>query len=208
MSDYSPFEENINVKSHITGFILAIFGLILLIIKSMDGYDLKGSISLIIFGTSMIILYYSSAKYHNTSDEKLRFKRKIFDHAAIYVLIAGTYSPYALVALKGSLGWMIFSIGWGFALLGICLKVFFTGRFKLISTLLYVFMGWMIVFFIKPLTQVISEEGFFWLLMGGISYTIGAVIYSIKKIKLNHAIFHIFVLVGSICHFISIYFYM
>ena len=139
---------------------------------------------------------------------KLRKRLKIFDHAAIYVLIAGTYTPFTLITLNGTIGWVIFGVSWGMALIGIILKFFFTGKYKSISTLMYILMGWMIVFAIKPLIDSLALEGLNWLIAGGVSYTIGAVLYSIEKIKFNHAIFHIIVLIGSFCHFISVFFYV
>jgi hemolysin III len=133
---------------------------------------------------------------------------KIIDHASIYVLIAGTYTPFTLVTLNGTIGWVIFGTSWGLALTGIILKLFFTGKYDLISTIMYVLMGWVIVFAIKPLINNLPLEGLLWLFAGGISYTIGAILYSIKKIKFNHAIFHMFVLIGSFCHFMSVFFYV
>jgi hemolysin III len=208
MSDYSEFEEKLNVNSHLLGAILGVIGFILLIIKSFGDYTPISIVSFIIFGLSIITLYCASAFYHNTQDINFRHKRKVLDHCAIYILIAGTYTPFALAALGGNLGWIIFIACWSMAIIGITLKVFFTGRFKIISTLMYVFMGWMIMFFIKPLMLVLSDTGFYWLLAGGIAYTVGALIYSIKSIPLNHAIFHVFVLIGSFCHFISIYLFI
>ncbi|MBE9564977.1 MAG: hemolysin III family protein, partial [Proteobacteria bacterium] len=116
--------------------------------------------------------------------------------------------PFTLVTLSGVAGWTIFGVSWGMATVGIILKIFFTGKYDLISTLMYVFMGWIIVFAFEPLVNNLSEEGLFWLVAGGVSYTVGAILYSIGKIKFNHAIFHMFVLLGSICHFISVYFYV
>ena len=139
---------------------------------------------------------------------KLRSRLRINDHASIYVLIAGTYTPFVLVTLNGPLGWTIFGLSWGMALTGIILKIFFTGKYNLISTLMYVFMGWIIIFAIKPLINNLSNEGIVWLFNGGIAYTIGAVLYGIKRLKFNHAIFHIFVLMGSFSHFVSVYFYV
>ncbi len=208
MSQYSVFEERINIYSHVFGMFLGLIGLVLLITKSFDGYNLISGVSFVIFGLSIITLYFASARYHSAVDERLRFRRKILDHSAIYILIAGTYTPYALAAIGGNVGWIIFGVSWILALVGFILKIFFTGQFKILSTSMYVLMGWMVVFFINPLMKALPHEGFIWLLLGGISYTIGAVLYSIKKIKLNHAIFHIFVLIGTICHFLSIYLYI
>ena len=156
----------------------------------------------------MITLYTASTLYHKSTDEDKRFRLKVFDHASIYLFIAGTYTPYCLVSMINHGGWTIFAIVWAIALLGICFKIFFTGKFKLFSTLLYVAMGWIIVFSYSSLKLGLNEDGRFWLFAGGIAYTVGAVLYSIKKINYNHAIFHIFVLLGSIFHFISIYNYV
>jgi len=153
-------------------------------------------------------LYAASTFYHSTKDTGLRARLRIIDHATIYVLIAGSYTPLTLIALGGPIGWVIFAASWAMAATGISLKVFFTGRFDLVSTLMYVFMGWIIVFAIKPLMDNMSSEGLFWLFAGGVAYTTGAVIYSIKKVPFNHAIFHMFVLLGSFCHFVSVYFYV
>jgi hemolysin III len=124
------------------------------------------------------------------------------------VLIAGTYTPYTLVTLEGDIGWILFGISWGIALFGVILKLFFTGRFNILSTVLYVAMGWLIVFAYKPLLAELHPEGVQWLFAGGIAYTLGAILYSIKNIPFNHAIFHVFVLTGSFCHFMSVYFYV
>jgi len=205
---YSPLEEKINVYSHAFGFLLSILGLVLLVDKSVQTGDLWYILSFSIFGFSLIILYAASTIYHNTKEAKLRSRLRIVDHASIYVLIAGTYTPFALVTLHGSVGWVLFSVVWGIALSGIILKLFFTGRFNLISTLLYVFMGWLAIFAYKPLLEYLQIEGIYFLAAGGIAYTLGAILYAIKKIKFNHAIFHIFVLLGSLCHFIAVYFYV
>jgi hemolysin III len=153
-------------------------------------------------------LYAASTFYHSAKKSKLRNRLNIIDHASIYILIAGTYTPFTLVTLKGTIGWVIFGISWGLALTGIILKLFFTGKYNLMSTIMYVLMGWVIVFAIKPLINSLPLAGLLWLVAGGISYTIGAIIYGIKKIKFNHAIFHMFVLMGSFCHFMSVYFYV
>jgi len=161
-----------------------------------------------IFGASLLGLYAASTFYHAARSPDLRKKLRVLDHSSIYMLIAGTYTPFTLISLQGSTGWIIFGISWGLAVIGIVLKLFFTGRFNGLSTMMYVFMGWVIVFAIKPLISSLSAEGLFWLFAGGLAYTAGAVIYSIEKIQFNHAIFHIFVLLGSFCHFISVFFYV
>ncbi|VAW18541.1 FIG01964566: Predicted membrane protein, hemolysin III homolog [hydrothermal vent metagenome] len=205
---YEPKEEKFNVISHAIGLVLSIVALVLLVVFS----SLKGNawhiVSFSIYGASLIVLYAASTFYHYVQNPKLRYKLNIFDHSAIYVLIAGTYTPFTLVVLKGWVGWTIFGVSWGLAFAGIVLKLFFTGKYDKISTFAYVLMGWVVIFAIKPLVQNLPFEGLMWLLAGGIFYTVGAVLYSIKNLKYNHAIFHIFVLLGSFAHFIAVFFYV
>ena len=205
---YSPTEEKINVISHAVGFFVSIVALVFLVMRAVSYGSVLHVVSFTIFGVSLMVLYAASSLYHNSKQPEIRSKLKIFDHASIYVLIAGTYTPYTLVTLEGTTGWIIFGVSWGIALVGITLKLFFTGRFSIASTIMYVLMGWVIIFAINPLIQNLSSQGLFWLFLGGVAYTLGAVLYSIKKIKFNHAIFHILVLIGSFCHFVSIYFYV
>ena len=140
--------------------------------------------------------------------QKLEGTLNIFDHAAIYVLIAGTYSPFTIIVLEGSLGWIIFGCTWAFALVGIILKLFYTGRYDKLSTIMYILMGWQIILVINPLIDVFSPEGLRLLFAGGVFYTVGALIYSSKKIKYNHAVFHVFVLLGSTSHYLCVYNYI
>jgi len=208
INTYSPTEEKLNIYSHLLGLTLSCIGLGLLIYKAINTSENLKIISFSVFGLSMIILYLASTLYHQATDPYKRMRLKIFDHIAIYILIAGSYTPFTLLSLINHNGWYVFSIVWIFALIGIIIKLFFTGRFKLISTLMYVFMGWMIVFSWNDLKLNLSSDGINWLIAGGIAYTIGAILYSIKKIPYNHAIFHCFVLIGTFCHFISIYYYV
>ncbi len=205
---YSELEERINIISHILGGVLSIAMLALLATFSGIWGNVWHIVSFSIFGASLITLFTASSVYHASKNPKVRRRLRIFDHAAIYVLIAGTYTPYTLVTLHGPMGWTMFGILWGIAIVGIILKIFYTGRFKILSTSIYVVMGWMIIIAIKPLTAKLDPLGLFWLATSGACYTIGAIIYSIKKIKLNHAIFHLFVLLGAICSFVAIFFYV
>jgi hemolysin III len=205
---YSLIEEKTNIISHGIGFILSIVALVLLVTHANLYGNTWHIVSFSIFGASLIILFAASTFYHSAKRPELRNRLRIIDHASIYILIAGTYTPFTLVTLNGPIGWSIFGIAWGLALTGIILKLFLTGKYDLISTLMYVFMGWIIVFAIKPVINNLSLEGLLWLVAGGTAYTIGAVLYSIKKIKFNHAIFHVFVLIGSVCHFVSVFFYV
>lgn len=202
---YSKKEEQLNVISHGLGLLLSAIAFPFLVMKSFVYEAFWQSSSFIIYGLSMIILYAASTFYHAETNPKKRRKLNIFDHAAIYVLIAGSYSPFCLVALNSDLGWYMFIFVWIFGLIGIILKLFFTGKFDKISTAMYLLMGWQVMFFIKPLISSLSHQGFNFLLSGGIFYSVGAILYSIKKIPYNHAIFHLFVLLGSLSHFIAIY---
>ena len=208
MSQYSPLEEKTNIISHAIGFVLGIIALVLMVVRASTYGNAWHIVSVSIFGASLICLYAASTIYHSARDPKIRGRLRVFDHATIYVLIAGTYTPFVLVTLKGWVGWVIFGVSWTMALVGITLKLFYTGKYNLLSTLMYVFMGWIIVFAIKPLINSLSADGLWWLMAGGVAYTVGAILYSINKIKLNHAIFHMFVLLGSFCHFVSVYFYV
>lgn len=205
---YSPAEERINVWSHGLGVLLSLVGLVMLVLRAISFGDVWRIVSFSIFGVSMVLLYTASTVYHNSKIPSVRAKLNVFDHASIFVLIAGSYTPFTLVTLHGWVGWTIFGIAWGAALTGITLKLFFIGKYKLLSTIMYVVMGWIIVFAISPLMKNMSPEGLSWLLAGGISYTVGAVLYSLKGMKYNHAVFHVFVLMGTICHFITIYRYV
>jgi hemolysin III len=202
---YSPKEELLNIVTHGAGLVLSVLGFILLIFKALEFDSRRLLLSFLIFGSSLILLYLASTLYHSTKDRRKRFIFKVFDHIAIFVLIAGTYTPFALVTLQGRTGWIILGVVWGIALFGTILKLFFTGRFKILSTLLYVGLGWVIIFAIKPLMENLSSQGLLWLLGGGLAYTVGAILYSISRINYNHAIFHFFVLLGSYCHYMSIY---
>ena len=205
---YSKLEEQLNVWSHFVGLILSIVALILLIFRAISLESIWAIISFPIFGLSMIVLYLASTLYHKSKNEIVRYRLNIFDHAAIYVLIAGSYTPFVLVSLNGTEGFIIFSIVWSIALIGIIFKIFFTGRFNLLSTILYLAMGWLIIFSFNNLMTNLDFNGLVWLISGGVAYTIGAILYSSDKLKLNHAIFHVFVLLGTFCHFISVYFYV
>ena len=208
MKHYSPLEEKTNIISHAVGLVLGIAALVLMVVRASLNGNAWHIVGVSIFGASLICLFAASTIYHSAREPKLRSRLRVVDHATIYVLIAGTYTPFTLVTLNGWVGWVIFGLCWAMALTGIILKLFFTGKGDLFSTLMYVFMGWMIIFAVKPLINNLSTDGLWWLLAGGIAYTVGAILYSIKKIPFNHAIFHMFVLLGSFCHFGSVYWYV
>lgn len=205
---YHPTEEKLNVLSHGFGLVLSIIALGLLVGYAIADGTIWHVISFSIYGASLVIMYSASTLYHYVQEPKLRYKLNIFDHAAIYVLIAGSYTPFTINVMQGSLGWSLFATVWTIAIIGITLKIFFTGKYGKISTVAYILMGWLGVFGLKSLFETMPTEGVIWLIAGGFSYTIGAVLYSLKQVKFNHAIFHVFVLLGSFCHFISVFIYI
>ena len=205
---YDTKEEKINVISHFVGLLLSIAALALLVVKASLMGNVWHIVSFSVYGLSLIVLYLASTLYHNSKNPIKRAKLNIFDHAAIYVLIAGSYTPFTLVTLNGTVGWVLFGLTWGAALAGVVFKIFFIGKFDKLSTVMYVLMGWMVVFAMKPLYENLSPQGLFWLIMGGVFYTVGAVFYAQNKLKFNHAIVHICVLLGSASHFVSIFFFV
>ncbi|MGD0279721.1 MAG: hemolysin III family protein [Smithella sp.] len=207
-SEYSFIEEIFNSITHGFGIILSIFALVIMIFFSSRYGSAMHIVSSIIFGASLVLLYTASTLYHSFQKPEIKHTFKILDHSCIYILIAGTYTPFMLVTLHGTLGWTIFSVVWSLTILGILFKIFFVHRFQIISTIAYIVMGWLIIFAIKPLTRLLPENGLILLICGGLAYTLGTVFYSWKKLPFNHAIWHSFVLAGSACHFFAIMFYV
>ena len=205
---YPPLEEKLNIGSHAFGAFMSVLALVLLLFKGVESNNMINTTGLLIYGLSLLTLYIASSLYHASKNPTVRSRMRVVDHAAIYLLIAGTYTPYMLITLPGTLGYSILAAAWSMALIGVVIKIFYTGHFEVLSTSLYILMGWAIVFAIKPLAANLSPEGLFWLIAGGVAYTVGAILYAIKKIPFNHAIFHFFVLLGSACHFMSVYFYV
>jgi len=203
---YEADEELANSITHGMGVVIGIAVLVLLVVFSSLRKGAWEIVSCAIYGTTFILLYMSSTLYHSARNPRVRRVMKIIDHASIYLLIAGTYTPYALAPLRGALGWTIFGAMWGCALLGIFFKAFFTGRFKAVSLFSYLFMGWFCVIAAKPLYRELTTAGFVFLAVGGLCYTVGAVFYARKSLKWSHAVWHLFVLAGSLCHFFSILF--
>ena len=205
---YSRNEEIINVVTHGIGFLLSLAALSLLVVFASLNGTVWHIVSFAIYGSSLVVLYFASTVFHLSRTQKVRNRLNIFDHASIFLLIAGTYTPFVLVTLRGPWGWSIFGVIWGLAITGIILKLFFTGKFNLFSTILYVILGWIILIAIGPLASSLSFGGLMWLLAGGLSYTAGAVFYLMNKLPFNHAIFHVLILGGSICHFIAVFWFV
>jgi hemolysin III len=201
---YSKSEEIVNAITHGIGAALSVAALVILVVFAV----LKGTIwhvvSFSIYGSTLFILYLESTLYHSIPSGKVKRLFRKFDHMSIFLLIAGTYTPFCLTILRGYMGWTMFGIVWASTILGIVLKAFFTGKRDVLSTILYIVMGWLIVIAIKPMYLSMTFSGFLFLVSGGLLYTVGALFYSKDKIVFNHGIWHLFVMGGSICHFFSV----
>ena len=203
----TKLEEQLNAWTHGFGALMGIAALVLLIVK-VDSLTPWSLFSVIVYGLSIIILFLASTFYHAVEGEKRKHYFRIVDHVSIYLLIAGTYTPVLLILLTNSLGWPLFWTVWGIAAFGVILKLFFTGRFEIFSTLLYLVMGWLIVFDFSNVSEALGPNGILWLFAGGTFYTVGIVFYALQRMLYNHVIWHLFVLGGAICHFFMIYLYV
>jgi len=201
------FEEQLNTFSHAIGALLGISGLVLLIVLNTNKTPWS-LFSVIVYGISIIVLFTASTLYHAARTERKKHYFRVLDHISIYLLIAGTYTPVLLITLEQTLGWILFWVVWGIAGFGVILKLFFTGRFEIFSTLLYLAMGWLIVFDFSSLYATIGSSGVLWLYAGGLFYTVGILFYAIQRIPYNHVIWHVFVLAGAICHFFMVLFFV
>ena len=209
LPSYTFGEEMINSLSHAIGTGLSIAGLVLLLIKSISTGDPWKIVTSILFGTSLILLYFMSTLYHALPATIIKRIFRVFDHCTIYVLIAGTYTPFTLVSLRDSVGWVVMIIIWLAAIIGILLNALDVERFAKASMVCYLAMGWCIVLTFRPLMSAIASNGILLLLLGGIAYTIGAILYGIgSKHRYMHSVWHFFVLAGSILHFLSVYLYV
>jgi hemolysin III len=202
---YPPREELANRLTHGFGAALSVAGLILLVVYAARFGTAWHVTSTAIFGSTLVLLYTSSTLYHSFRGEQTRQLLQKFDHAAIFLLIAGTYTPFTLVTLRGPWGWSLFGVVWGLALVGVSLKFWFAGRFRLVSTIIYLGMGWLVMVAIKPLLAALPAGGMRLLVAGGLCYTGGAVFYLWKQLPYQHAIWHLFVLGGSTCHWAAIF---
>jgi hemolysin III len=202
-------DEIINSSTHLIGLGLSVTALILMIVRSSIYGTPISVVSASIFGASLIVLYLSSTLYHAASNIKLKIKLNKLDHSAIYILIAGTYTPFTIVLLQGGWGWSIFGVQWGLAIAGIIFKVFwYKPKWRKISAWAYVAMGLIIIIALRPLIDKMSTGGLIWLSIGGIIYIAGVFFYLSKKIPFAHGIWHLFVMGGSIAHFFAIYNYV
>ena len=201
-------EESINALTHGLGALLSLGGLVVLVVLASLRGDAWHIVSCSIYGVTLVLLFSSSTLYHSFRNERVKHVLRIIDHAAIFLLIAGTYTPFVLVNLRGGWGWSLFGVIWGLAAAGIVFQVFFVSRFRLLQTLIYLLMGWLVVIAGKPLLTRVPLPGLIWLLAGGLSYTVGALFYLWKKLPFHHAVWHLFVLTGGVCHYFAILFYV
>ncbi len=208
ITGYSVGEEIANSVTHGIGVLLAILGLVMLVVFASLHGNAWHIVSCSIFGGTLLLLYLSSTLYHSIPSPKIKRLLRVFDHSAIYLLIAGTYTPFTLVNLRGPWGWSLFGIVWGIALLGIILKLTPYAQLRGVSTTLYLIMGWTVIIAIKPMLAVLAPTGFTLLLLGGLAYTFGVIFYAWKRLPYGHAIWHLFVLAGSCCHFFAVFYYV
>lgn len=203
----SPKEEYASLATHALGALFSVVALVLMIFAS--GADPYRIVASCVFGTTLILLYTSSTIYHSVSTPSLRSLFQVLDHACIYLLIAGTYTPVTLITLRGPWGWSLFGCVWGLAIAGVILKsVMRENRGAWWSTALYVVMGWLVIIAIVPLVRNLPGPGLAWLVAGGLCYTFGVVFFVWEKLPFNHAIWHLFVIAGSACHVIATIFYI
>lgn len=206
---YTLGEELVSAISHGIGFFLSIAALVLCIVFSYIHGNTTAVVASSIYGSTLIILYLMSTLYHSLKVNNAKRVFNIIDHCSIFLLIAGSYTPYVLVTLKGALGWTLFGIIWTAAIIGIVFNAINVTKYKKVSLIAYIIMGWIIVFAYKPLSNGLSTPGLIYLILGGVAYTIGAIFYALgKKKKYMHSVFHFFVLAGSILQFFSIFLYV
>jgi len=205
-------EEVLNSITHGVGIALSIAGLVLLIIKGVRSHNPNKLLSFIVFGITLTLLYTASTLYHslyiNVKSEKLKRILRLLDHSAIYLLIAGTYTPFALISIGGTLGRNIFILVWVLAIIGIVLKVFFVGKYPVLFTATYLIMGYLIIFASKTLVRNLPKGALILLVLGGLTYTIGVFFYAFQRYRYNHFVWHFFVLGGSILHYLAVLLYL
>ncbi len=200
----TPTEELVNAATHGAAALAAAAGAVVLVVLAALGGDAWRIVSASVYGTALVLLFLASTLYHLARRPRVKALFKSLDHGAIYLLIAGTYTPFTLVSLRGGWGWALFGVVWGLAVTGVVFKVFWAGRFRLVSTLLYVAMGWLVLIAVVPLVRALSFTTLALLLAGGITYTVGTLFYLNRRIPYGHAIWHLFVVAGSALHFAAV----
>ncbi len=204
---YTVAEEIANVVTHGLGLLLSLAGFVVLIVAAAQEGDPWKVVSFSIYGSTLVSVYMASTFYHSFQHPKVKHWLRILDHIAIYLLIAGTYTPFLLLNMRGVWGWSLFAVVWGIAFGGILFNLLHTQRFHWFSVVLYVAMGWICVFAIQPTIELVGTPGIYWLLAGGLAYTFGVVFYAWSKLPFNHAVWHGFVMGGSACHYVAVLYY-
>lgn len=204
----TPAEELVSTITHGIGTLAAVAGLVVLIVLARATGDALRVVTLSVFGACLVLTYLASTLYHALPTGRWKHRALILDHASIYLLIAGSYTPLLLVVLYGTWGWTLFGIVWTTAAIGVVLKLFFVERFRLLSTIMYVLMGWLAIVAIKPMIAAMPIGGWVWLVGGGLAYTGGVVFFLWDRLPFNHAIWHLFVIAGSVCHFLLMLWYV
>ena len=197
-------EELANAITHGVGLVFSIIGFVILLVLALTQGGSWQIAGCVIYGVTLVSLYAASTLYHGVFSPRFKRSLRIFDHCAIYLLIAGTYTPFLLVNLHGPWGWSLFGVIWGLALAGVLLKLWFVDHFPIVSTSFYVLMSWAGVVAARPVLTHIPASGLLWLAIGGLMYMLGVVFYAIRKIPFNHVIWHLFVMAGSSCHYVAI----
>ncbi len=206
MKKYSHMEEYLNSISHYLGAGMAVVGMTFLVMRAIRLGDINHIVSFTIFGSALILLYTMSGTYHLLYPGRTKDIFKILDHSAIYILISGSYTPYLLTVVEGRSAIILLVIQWGLTLAGIIFKLRFTGRFTLVSTLIYLFMGWMVMFIFKNLKMNLDPLSLKLLIASGVTYTVGALFYLMKNVRYTHVVWHLFVVGGSVLNYLSIYY--
>ena len=206
--EYSVGEEIVHAITHGIGVILSIVGLSWMLYVSINVADPWRIVASSIYGTTLIALFLASTLYHSMYASRHRDIFKLLDHCAIYLLIAGTYTPFTLVMIQGGWGWTLFGLIWGMTVLGFVCKIFLPTHFQAASVVSYLVMGWLAVIAAKPLIAAVPLNAVLWLLVGGLAYTAGTVFYGFKIVRYNHTVWHLFVIAGSLCHYLAVMFYV
>jgi len=199
--------ELINGVTHGVGFLLSIVGLVVLVALASSRGGARHVVACSVYGATLITLYLASTLYHSVTTPRAKVVLRLLDHIAIYLLIAGTYTPFTLLTLGGGWGWSLFGTIWAMALVGAVFKILFMGRFEKASVAFYLMMGWLVIVGLKPLVAALPAGGLAWLFAGGAAYTLGVVFYAWESLPHNHAVWHVFVMLGSACHFFAVMFY-
>lgn len=197
-------EELANALTHGAGLAASVVGLIVLVVLAARGGDPWEVVSVSVFGATLVLLYLASTLYHSAQGPRARARLLVLDHSAIYLLIAGSYTPFAIGVLRGGIGWTLFGLVWGLAVAGVAFKFFFADRFRLASTLVYLGMGWLGLMAAQPMIEQLSPATLAWLVAGGLAYTAGTPFYQAARFRYSHAVWHAFVLAGSMCHVIAV----